>query len=410
VRSRLAGHPATLVAAFVLVHVWLAIINLYWAPDGMTDVTGVYRRWMVAGFEQGSWVGIDQPWVYPIVALVPMVLAYAVAGHDLFPVAWLVLVAVVDLVALVVLLRAGHRRGAWGWTVFLFALGPIAVGRIDAITVPLVVIGLTVLARRPVVAGVLIVVATWIKVWPVAVVAAIVIAVRDRAKVIIGAVGASVVIIGVALVLGAGANIASFVTSQTARSLQIEAPVTTLWMWAASLHLGDAQVYFDRDIITYQVTGEGVALAASLMNPLLLLAVVATLVLGWRAQRRGAEPIDLVLVLSTALIAALIVFNKVGSPQYVAWFAAPLVLALIVQRYSVLVRAVLVIAVLTQLIYPYLYFAVVAVHPAAIALLTVRNVLLVALFVWTVVRLAKLGHEPREERLRTGGLRSGEEL
>jgi hypothetical protein len=410
VRSRLAGHPAALVVAFVLVHVWLTIINLWWAPDGMTDVTGVYRRWMVAGFEHGSWVGIDEPWVYPIVALVPMVLAYALAGHEFFPVAWLVLVAVVDLVALVVLMRAGHRRAAWGWTLFLFALGPIAVGRIDAITVPLVIIGLSVLARRPIVAGVLIVVATWIKVWPVAVLASLVIAVRSRVRVIIGAVGASLVIVAVALVLGAGANLASFVTSQTARGLQIEAPVTTAWMWAAALHIGDAKVYFDTDLITFQVWGESVALASSLMNPLLFIAVAATLVLGLVAQRRGAHPIELLIVLSTALIAALIVFNKVGSPQYIAWFAAPLVLALIRRGFTLLVRAVLVIAVLTQLIYPYLYFAVIIPAPAAVLLLTVRNLLLVALFVWAIFGLVTLGHEPREERLRSRGLRRGEEL
>lgn len=394
----------------MLVHVWLAIINLYWAPDGMTDVTGVYRRWMVAGFEHGSWVGIDEPWVYPVVALVPMVLAYALAGHELFPVAWLALVAVVDLIALVVLVRAGHRRGAWGWTLFLFALGPIAVGRIDAITVPLVIIGLVVLARRPVVAGVLIVVATWIKVWPVAVLAAIVIAVRRRARVVIGAVGASVVIVAIALAVGAGTTIASFVTSQTARGLQIEAPVTTPWMWAAALHIGDAKVYFDTDLITFQVSGEGVALASSLMNPLLLVAVAATLVLGLLAQRRGADPVGLLVVLSTALIAALIVFNKVGSPQYIAWFAAPLVLALAGSGYRTLVRTVLVVAVLTQLIYPYLYFAVIVPAPAAVLLLTVRNLLLVALFGWAIVRLARSGHEPREERLRAGGLRRGEEF
>jgi hypothetical protein len=119
---------------------------------------------------------------------------------------------------------------------------------------------------------------------------------------------------------------------------------------------------------------------------------VATLLLGLRALRRGAATADLVLVLSTALIGCLIVFNKVGSPQYIAWLAAPLVLAMSIgfARYRILVVGTLLIAGLTQFIYPHLYFTVIGATVGGVALLTLRNVLLVALFVWAIVRLAKL--------------------
>jgi hypothetical protein len=42
----------------------------------MGDVD-LYRWWVSRGTDAGLWVGIDTAWVYPIVALVPMILASA---------------------------------------------------------------------------------------------------------------------------------------------------------------------------------------------------------------------------------------------------------------------------------------------------------------------------------------------
>ena len=60
---------------------------------------------------------------------------------------------------------------------------------------------------------------------------------------------------------------------------------------------------------------------------------------------------------SFALTAALIVFNKVGSPQFMTWLVAPIVLGLVLDRRrwrSVAVFA-LVVAALTQSVYPLTY-------------------------------------------------------
>ena len=387
-----------LVGAFVLVHVWLAIINLYLSPGGMTDVYGVYFRWMQDGFTQGIWAGIDTPWVYPVVALVPMALAY-LPGAGFFPESWLVLVTLLDLAALLVVIRRTPAAG-WAWTAFLLALGPIAIGRIDTITVPLVIIALVVLSRHPIVAGVLLAVATWIKVWPAVVIAAVLVAARQRWRVLLAVVSASAVIVLVGLALGAGDHLASFVSSQTARGLQIEAPVTTPWMWAA--FAGDGEVYFDHDIITWQVTGDGVDLASQLMNPLLAIGVVAALVLGLIAQRRGAHPTRVLILLALALVASLIVFNKVGSPQYYTWFAAPVVLMYVsgdARSYRMPVVMIGAIAVLTQFIYPYLYFLVVDLNPVLLAMLTVRNLLVVGVLVWAVAALVQGARQGRRRAL-----------
>ena len=55
-------------------------------------------------------------------------------------------------------------------------LGPIAVARIDSFTIPIAVIGMLLLATAPKVAGMLLTIAAWIKVWPAALIAAAVVA------------------------------------------------------------------------------------------------------------------------------------------------------------------------------------------------------------------------------------------
>src|SRR5690606_35889819 len=110
----------------------------------------------------------------------------------------------------------------------------IALGRIDSVSVPIALIGMLFLAARPRLATVLLTVATWIKVWPAALIGAIAIAVKER-WVLVG-VGAAVsgAILAVALALGSGSNVFSFVTQQTGRGLQVESPVSTIWMWLAA--------------------------------------------------------------------------------------------------------------------------------------------------------------------------------
>ncbi len=104
--------------------------------------------------------------------------------------------------------------------------------------------------------------------------------------------------------------------------------------------------------------------------------------------------------LALALVLALIVFNKVGSPQYVSWIIAPLVVGLVIdrQRWWGPAALALAIALLTQLVYPITYSLMLAAWPVPSALLTLRNVLLVVLLGWVVVRLARVPGRPHAPR------------
>ncbi|MEO8527828.1 MAG: glycosyltransferase 87 family protein [Pseudolysinimonas sp.] len=397
--------PIALWAGFVLAHLWLGFLALYAPGQPIGDVTSVYKFWMEYGFEGRGWVGIDTVWVYPIVAIVPMLAAYAL-GSTLYASTWLSLVMIIDAAAFAVVVSMGRRversHIGWWWIVFLVALGPIAIGRIDSFTVPIAIIGMLVLVTRPVLAGVLLTVAAWIKVWPAAIVAAVVVAGRERARIIIGAAAITVVIVIVDLALGGGGTIFSFFSEQTGRGLQIESVIATPWMWDATLGAGHTQIYYDFDILTFQLRGGDVVAVAAAATPMLAIAAIVLLGLGLLATRRGRTPTEVLPPLVLALTVALIIFNKVGSPQFVTWLAVPIVFGLMTsaagggRSFRVPAALALVIAGLTQAFYPYLYYELLAANLPMVLVLTARNILYVALFVWAVVALVAVIRRPAD--------------
>lgn len=391
----MARHPIVLWVAFVLVHFVLGMLGLYGPGLPLGDVSFTYSFWVGTGLNQDIWVGIDTVWVYPIVALVPMLIA-SVFGPEQFTPTWLTLVMIVDAVAFIVILSFHRDRRlttvGWWWLAFLLLLGPVALGRVDSITVAVAVVGVLLLATRPATAAVLLAVATWIKVWPAALIAAAMVAMRDRWRVLVGAAAASVVIAAVALALGAGGNLFSFIGQQAGRGLQVESPIGTFWMWDAwATQSSRSIVYYDQAILTYQVVGPGAVTAAAIVTPLLAIVTAALLVLGFVAMRRGVPATELLPPLTLAITTALILFNKVGSPQFVTWLAVPIVLGLTAsitgRSGSFRVPAILglVIAGLTQAIYPYLYDQLIGLNFTLLLVLTARNILYVALLMWAIV-------------------------
>jgi hypothetical protein len=394
-----ASRPVALWAAFVLVHGWLAFVGLTHPTLPWGDVTLQYRTWVQDALA-GDIVGVSRPWVYPLLALVPM-LAAMVLGPQLYGIGWLLVVLLTDAIVLSFLLaRSGPSArisglriaAAWWWLVFLLLLGPVALGRIDVTTVAIVIIALLLAQRKPVIAGALLAVGVWIKVWPAVLLAAAVVALRRRLRTVL-AFGVTAVVIGLAvLALGSGLNSLGFVSQQSSRGLQIEAPISTLWMWTALFDPSQARVEYIPSINTFQVLGAGVDGASAVMTPLLVLASAAVLVVGAVVVRSGARAVHVLAPLSLAIVLGLLVFNKVGSPQFVLWLAAPIVLGVATRGREFRTFAVLglVIAALTQLIYPFGYDALLRLNPAMLLVLTARNVLLVVVFALAVRSLWRL--------------------
>ena len=383
---------------FVAAHVIGYWVSTYHYSKPFTDVTGVYRMWMDQA-HSGSIPGIDQPFVYPVGALVPMWLTDFIGGHDSYGQAWTALVLLLNCWAMSRLTERPvdadaplRRLAAWFWSIFLLCLGVIGIGRIDAITVPVAIVGLLELRHHPRVAGMLFTAGAWIKVWPAALFAAALVSARRWRPLVIGAATVcGIVLVGVLIAGGGGAipNALSFITEQTGRGLQLESVASSLFLVGHLLGIGGYQVGYSTEILTQQLTGPGVETAIDLLTPLMFVAVVALLGLGWLARRRGMGLAQRFPALALGLVCAFFVFNKVGSPQFMTWLAPVIIIGLIWdgRAFQRLALVALAIALLTNLIYPWYYFELVNVDVNGILALVARNLLVVGLLAWSVMRL-----------------------
>ena len=382
--------------AFLVAHVAVAILGFLLPNGPMGDVTNVYDPWSRAALNGTTIVGITEAWVYPQLALIPLVLAQLftfIAGYE---VAWAILVTICDAVVFAMLLGRGRSAGrsvaAWYLLAFIVLLGPVQMYRLDAVTVPLAIAGSLWLVGRPLLGSVLLSVATWIKVWPAALIAAAMIAVRRRLAVLGGALLVSGATLAVVVAAGGAPHAFGFVADQADRGLQVEAPVSSFYLWGVVLGLRGWSIDYSRELLTFEVTGPNVDAVIAVMTPVLVVAVLAVAALGAFRAWRGASFVRLFPPLSLGLVLAFIVFNKVGSPQYVTWIIAPLTVALVIDRHRWWGPAGLglAIALLTQLVYPITYYAMLDGAPVPSAFLTIRNILLIVLLGWVIARLVRV--------------------
>jgi len=390
----LVSRRAVLWVAFVIVHVGVAVLGYLLPTEPMGDVYKVYQPWSTAAITGHGIVGITEPWVYPQLALIPMILAHGFVWiTGTYTVAWAVLVTCANALAFWMLVghgrSVGRNVGAWFWLSFIALLGPIGMYRLDGFTVPLAIAGCLWLVGRPWLGSILLAVATWMKVWPAALIAAAIIAIRRRMAVLGGALVVSALTLLSVVVAGGGRYAFNFIGDQTGRGLQVEAPVATVYVWQAVARLPGAWIYYDAPLNTFNVNGPGEDVVAAFMTPLLAIAVLSLAVIGAYKAWHRASFHALFPPLALGLVLAFIVFNKVGSPQYVTWIAAPLVVGLVIdrRRWAGPATLALALAFVTLLEYPIFYTQVLEAEAFAEAILTLRSALTVALLVWTVVRL-----------------------
>ncbi|MCC2319701.1 glycosyltransferase 87 family protein [Cellulomonas xiejunii] len=387
--------------AFILAHAWVAHVGLVVWDWTLGDL-GMYRWWAYMAFIDGHWPVLDYEWVYPAGAIVPMLVAgfAGLADGGQYPLAWLALVSVLDAVAVALLLRRPHGRVAALWFVaFIALLGPAGLGRLDGLVAPLTVVALLVALSRPRLSAALLTAGAWIKVAPGAAVLPLVLAVRRPVRdVVVPALAVCLVVVGTVVARGGGANLLSFVTAQRQRDLQIESILGTPFMVAGIWSTQVVRAYDDQ-IFTFEISAPGARAVADAATPALLVAVLAVTVLLWRVRRRAGEQFwtdtavraDFVVRGAFALTLVLLVINKVGSPQFVAWLApaTAVALALGLPRWGVSAWGVLAVAGATQLAYPWMYDNIVDGVPGPTFLLAGRNLAVVALLVVAVRQLVR---------------------
>ncbi|WP_246855260.1 glycosyltransferase 87 family protein [Cellulomonas sp. Y8] len=392
-------------------HGWIAYVGTVLIPARAFWDLDLYRWWMWQGLHQGVWPVLDGDWVYPAGAVLPMLLPALVdaVGTQPYAVAWSALITLLDAVAVVVLLRCAGRParegavrgdvvppardpavGAWWWLAFVLLLGPVAVGRLDAVVAPVVVIALAVALRHPAVASALLTFGAWVKVAPGALLLPLVLVLRRPWRDLVLPAAAVCVAVAGAVAAGGGlGHLTSFLTEQGERGLQLESVAATPFV-LAGIAGGGTRVVLNQEITTWEIAGPGTAAVAGALGVALPVALAAvTGLLAWVRLRAGDRLDTAAFLARGALLVAvtLILANKVGSPQFVGWLAGPVVVGLArpgaggLRSWRVPAVLVLVIAGLTQVVFPIAYDGITLQQTGPSLVLVLRNVLLVVLVV-----------------------------
>ncbi|WP_439898658.1 glycosyltransferase 87 family protein [Paenarthrobacter nitroguajacolicus] len=399
------ARPASVWWGFAAVHIfflcWMASFFLH--GDTFSD-TEQYRQWAMEGYHPESLTGKISPWVYPVLAQIPIFLA-GIAGPDLYLLVWTLIITALNALGLWYLTRGPRRVSgiapAWWWLFFTVFMGYLSFARVEGITAPIVLIALLCAAQRPVIASVLLSVATWIKVWPAAVLAPMIIASRNRLQMVAAGAGVTAVVAFGTYLTGGFSHILDFLINQGERGMQLEATFSTPWVWLSVFNIAGSKMADNVAINSTEVYGPGADVAAFLMQPLLIVAAITGAILLIRALNRGAEREELFLEGALMMTTAFIVFNKVGSPQFIIWLAPVIVAGLTHDwnRWKVPATLLMAIAMTTFVIYPLFYTPLIHAHPVMAAVLTTRNVLLVVLLWWSVQRTVELGRrKPVEQK------------
>lgn len=388
---------ALLLATFLTPYLLFGFSVLFQQVMPMNDVL-LYGYWLQQMRLGEPLFGLTQDFVYPYPSLLPMWLAQVIGGPAGILVGWTTLISLINALAVAVLTSwgSGGRKvmlAGFFWVTYLLLLGPAGIGRIDAIAAAISVFGLVALARERI--GLAVSIFTfgaWIKIWPFALAISAFVAKRRKQVAALAALCVVAAIAIFAVAAGANSSLLSFIFKQGGRGIQIESPIAMIWIWAAKLGAHETGIYYDKEIITNQVYGPLVEVFANLMTPIMFAALGITIWIGARALKNNAPRNQVFALMSLTSVLDLIVFNKVGSPQFMAWLAIPMIALMIfnVPRVMVPTISLLLIAALTNLVYPIFYIDLMGLGDLSVGLLTARNSLLIALLVYANIRLSAL--------------------
>ena len=318
-------------------------------------------------------------------------------------VAFVVFMLALDAVFCYALWRANGRRHDSAvdfWLIFVPLIGPLAYLRFDML--PAVLAGGALLAarRKPWVTGALTGLGAAIKLWPALLIGAFLSYRSDRRP-----AGIAFIVVGfglalISLIFGGWSRLISPLTWQSDRGLQIESIWATPLMLARAARPNQWIINISR-YQAYEIFGPGVDAWVMISSIATVLGLSVIILLTVRAFRHdGSTPAAIGLVV-IATVAIMTITNKTLSPQYLLWVGGPMA-ALLAFRpqatpeeqpaISRIARQALVLALLTQLVYPLFYYSYLGHHGHAMIIVStivtaLRNLALVV-FTVEVCRLA----------------------
>ena len=307
-------------------------------------------------------------WQYPPLAGPVMLLGAWLPGERLgFVTLFLAFDAAIMGMLTVQARRTARAQGMRLWALLPLLVGPLVLARFDVVPTAFAVAAVLT-AARPGVSGALAGLGAWLKVWPILALAAL--ARRALPRGVAGALGASLVIVTVLLVTTT--DPLSFLSGQRNRGLQIES--LPAWPYLIARALG-APVEVVYRYGAHEIQAPGVEVVASIapVITLMLLAMVAFQRLRGALEDVSGADVALAAVLFT------VATSRVFSGQYFIWLLGLAAVCLgdpgsRMRRTTALLVAA---AAATQLVYPWLYSALLDGHPAAVLVQSIRVVLTV---------------------------------
>jgi hypothetical protein len=394
-----------LLIAGLFAHLWLIYTGLRAPNTPMGDILFAYQPWVQFMIDSKKLLGINVDWVYPYPAMIPMWASALINPND-FQAGWLTIITILNLLLVAMIANFGRKNAdsalrfaaAWFWVFFLVVLGPVSISRVDSFSVVVALLGVMALVNRKLNAS-----TAWftigaaIKIWPAALLISAMAASKYRARILIATATTTASVLIVGFLLGANSSLFSFLMNQNDRGLQIESPIAGFFLWSGVAGLSNNEIYYDTAMLTFQVAGDGTSLISGLITAAMAVALAVTAFLAFRAAKAGASYRAIMPIAVLTATLDLIVFNKVGSPQFVTWLSVPIILGILfaAKNWRLPLFGVIAIALLTNLVYPVFYQELLQMNPAALALVSLRNLLYIALLVWANIQLSALGKKPK---------------
>ena len=208
---------------FVLAISLLAQLTLIWfgtaSGDPYGDVRYTYSSWVTTSLQNGYILGINEPWVYPYIANIPVWLANVVWPAD-YMTGWFIVCVNVNMLLIAYLLGWGKQmdryKAAWFFIGCVFLCGPVALGRLEVFSLALTVLAaISFIKGRESTSMQFFSLATWIKVSPVAgIFTGFVVSDRRFRFVLHMAIGTAILLL-IGLLLGGNQNMFSFIGMQS---------------------------------------------------------------------------------------------------------------------------------------------------------------------------------------------------
>jgi hypothetical protein len=312
-------------------------------------------------------------------------------------VAFVVFMLALDAVFCYALWRASGRRHDSAvdfWLIFVPLIGPLAYLRFDMLPAVLAGGALLTARHKPWVTGALTGLGAAIKLWPALLIGAFMSYRSDRRP-----AGIAFVVVGfglavISLIFGGWSRLISPLTWQSDRGLQIESILATPLMLARAAR-PDHWIVDMSQYQAYEIFGPGVDIWVMISSLATVLGLAMIILLTIRAFRNdGATPTAIGFVV-LATVTIMTITNKTLSPQYLLWVGGPMA-ALLAYRpqakldeqraISRIAGQALILALLTQLVYPLFYDSYLGRHGQAMIIVStlvtaIRNL---ALVVFTV--------------------------